>query len=180
MSGVPAPHAIAWAAAAGVPDPELPVLTIAELGILRRVEVDDVGVPVTVTPTYLGGPAMDVLAAGNVDAVRAAGFGVVTVVRSLSPPWTSDWLDEPAREKLRAAGIAPPAPAAGRPPPTSLPLPVRPPPAPLPLPVRRSAPPCPRCGAVVTTELSRFGATACTALRHCTSCGEPFDHLKEH
>lgn len=163
------PDAVAWAAAAAVPDPELPVLTIAELGVLRRVEVDGAAVTVTVTPTYLGCPAMDLIAAGIVTALRTAGFAVVTVVRSFSPAWTTDWIDEPAREKLRAAGIAPPAPASER---ASPPL--------LPLPTLRREPPCPRCGATATTELSRFGATACTALRRCSRCAEPFDHLKEH
>ncbi|MEV8515409.1 1,2-phenylacetyl-CoA epoxidase subunit PaaD [Dactylosporangium sp. NPDC051484] len=164
MNAASSAQGTAWAAAATVADPELPVLTIAELGILRQVEVDGSRVTVTVTPTYLGCPAMDVIAAGIVAAVQAAGFGPVEVVRSLSPAWTTAWLGAQAREKLLAAGIAPPGPG----------------PRLLPLPTRREAPPCPRCGAAATTELSRFGAAACMALWRCTGCGEPFEHLKEH
>ncbi|WNV87807.1 1,2-phenylacetyl-CoA epoxidase subunit PaaD [Umezawaea sp. Da 62-37] len=157
----------AHAAAASVRDPEIRVLSLAELGILRAVEVDGDRVVVTITPTYLGCPAMDAIRGDVVDAVRAAGFATVEVVTSWSPPWTTDWLDDGAREKLRAAGIAPPARVAALPG-RAVPLVLRPP-----------APRCPSCDAADTAEIGRFGSTACKALRRCTRCQETFDHFKE-
>jgi ring-1,2-phenylacetyl-CoA epoxidase subunit PaaD len=153
----------AYAAAASVRDPEIRVLSLAELGILRGVEVAADRVVVTITPTYLGCPAMDAIRGDVVDAVLAAGFADVEVVTSWSPPWTTDWLDDAARDKLRAAGIAPPAPAARA----------------VPLVLLRPAPPCPRCAAPDTEEIGRFGSTACKALRRCARCRETFDHFKE-
>ncbi|MEV4104602.1 1,2-phenylacetyl-CoA epoxidase subunit PaaD [Nonomuraea sp. NPDC049649] len=147
------------AAVAAVRDPELTVLTIEELGVLREVAVDGDRVVVTVTPTYLGCPAMATIKADIVAAARAAGGREVEVVVSHSPPWTTDWLGEAARAKLAAAGTAPP-----RRGPVLVALSVR----------------CPRCGSPDTSELSRAGSTACLSLWRCAGCGQPFDHMKDH
>jgi ring-1,2-phenylacetyl-CoA epoxidase subunit PaaD len=150
-------------AAAAVLDPEVPVLTIADLGVLRDVTVDDNGrVTVTVTPTYSGCPAMDVIRRDVEDAVRGAGFPEVEVRTVLSPAWTTDWLTEQGRQALSDYGIAPPQQRA----PTNGPILVA-------LSVR-----CPQCGSPDTRELSRFGSTACKSLWACNSCLEPFDHFK--
>jgi ring-1,2-phenylacetyl-CoA epoxidase subunit PaaD len=148
--------------AARVLDPELPVVTIAELGILRGVEADGARAVVTITPTYSGCPAMDTIRADVAAELRAAGWAEVEVVTRLRPAWTTDWIDESGRAKLAAAGIAPPGPAG---------------PVPLGMPrVRRPA--CPQCGSAATEELSRFGATACKSLWRCRDCAEPFEHVK--
>ena len=152
-----------------VTDPELPALTLADLGVLRDVRVERGTVVVEITPTYTGCPAMGVMRADLVHALHAAGFADVDVRTVLSPAWTTDWISEDGRRKLAEAGIAPPgtAPerAAG--------------PVPLSLgPSRRTAA-CPLCGSPDTVELSEFGATACKALRRCRACGEPFEHVKE-
>jgi ring-1,2-phenylacetyl-CoA epoxidase subunit PaaD len=153
----------AWAAAAAVPDPEIPVLTIADLGILRAVEVDEDGrVLVTVTPTYSGCPAMDAIRADVVTALRAAGFDGVDVHLVLSPTWTTEWMSEEGRRKLVDHGIAPPGPGSDAEGHVRLTLTVR----------------CPRCGSADTREISRFGSTACKSLWSCRSCREPFDHFK--
>jgi ring-1,2-phenylacetyl-CoA epoxidase subunit PaaD len=150
-------------AAAAVLDPEVPVLTIADLGVLRDVTVDDDGrVTVTVTPTYSGCPAMDVIRHDVEAAVRGAGFADVEVRTVLSPAWTTDWMTDQGREALSAYGIAPPqhrAPTNG---PVLLTLSVR----------------CPQCGSADTRELSRFGSTACKSMWACNTCREPFDHFK--
>lgn len=152
----------AWKIAADLPDPELPVVTIADLGILRDVTEDDQGrVHVQITPTYSGCPAMEAISADLVDALTAAGYQHVDVEFVLSPAWTTDWMSDEAKEKLRAYGIAPPG-AADHGGPVSLPLSVR----------------CPRCGSLDTRESSRFGSTACKSLWVCRSCREPFDHFK--
>jgi len=150
----------AWAAAAGVLDPEVPVLTIADLGILRAVDVADDRVTVTITPTYSGCPAMDAIRTDVTAALAAAGFADVEVRTVLAPAWTTDWMTDEGKVKLRAYGIAPPS--TRRTGPVLLPMPVR----------------CPQCGSLATRELSRFGSTACKALWVCTSCAEPFDHFK--
>ena len=155
----------ARAAAASVLDPEVPVLTIDDLGVLRGVEVDDDGaVTVTVTPTYSGCPAMEVIEHDVAEAVRAVGFDGVTVRRVLSPAWTTDWMSAEGRRKLEDYGIAPPGAAArhhaGGP--VAVSLSVR----------------CPRCGSPDTRETSRFGSTACKSLWQCQACREPFDHFK--
>jgi ring-1,2-phenylacetyl-CoA epoxidase subunit PaaD len=154
----------AYDAAAAVVDPELQVVTIAELGILRGVERDGDGVVVTITPTYSGCPAMDTIRSDVVAALHRAGYPRARVVTGLHPAWTTDWITEAGRAKLAAAGIAPPGPAAG--PRTDGPVLLR-------LTVR-----CPRCGAAETEELSRFGSTSCKALWRCRRCAEPFEHLK--
>jgi ring-1,2-phenylacetyl-CoA epoxidase subunit PaaD len=155
----------AYDVAARVVDPELPMVTIAELGILRAVDTDGDRTVVTITPTYSGCPAMDVIRADIVAALREAGYHRIEVVTKLHPAWTTDWVTEAGRAKLAAAGIAPPGPARQ----ISLGLPLRNPP---------DAPACPRCGAAATAELSRFGSTACKALWRCAQCGEPFEHFK--
>ena len=159
-----------WAVAAAVTDPELPMVTLADLGVLRDVRVDADGtVVVAITPTYTGCPAMGVMRADLVHALHRAGFAEVDVRTVLSPAWTTDWISEDGRRKLAAGGIAPPGTA-----------PVRPSgPVPLNLgPTRRTAA-CPLCGSTDTEELSEFGATACKALRRCRTCREPFEHVKE-
>ena len=154
----------AWKIAADLPDPELPVVTIADLGILRDVTEDDQGrVHVTITPTYSGCPAMETISADLVDALTSAGYQHVDVEFVLSPAWTTDWMTDAAKDKLRAYGIAPPG-AARQDGPVLLPLSVR----------------CPRCGSLETRESSHFGSTACKSLWVCRSCREPFDHFKAH
>lgn len=153
-----------------VTDPELPMLTLADLGVLRTVRTEaDGAVVIEITPTYSGCPAMGAMRADLVRALHAAGFTDVDVRTVLSPAWSTDWISEEGRRKLAASGIAPPGKA-----------PVRSPgPVPLQLgPTRRTAA-CPQCGSPDTVEQSEFGATACKALRRCLSCGEPFEHIKE-
>jgi ring-1,2-phenylacetyl-CoA epoxidase subunit PaaD len=156
--------------AASVTDPELPMVTLADLGVLRDVRVTDDGtVVVDITPTYTGCPAMGVMRADLVHALHSAGFGDVDVRTVLSPAWSTDWISEEGRRKLTVAGIAPPGKA---PEPATGPVPLQLGPS------RRTAD-CPLCGSTDTEELSEFGATACKALRRCRSCREPFEHVKE-
>ncbi|WP_432994920.1 1,2-phenylacetyl-CoA epoxidase subunit PaaD [Dactylosporangium sp. CA-233914] len=143
---------------AAVRDPELRVVTIEELGILRDVAERGGRVTVTITPTYSGCPAMDTIRADIAAALHADGYPDVAVDTTLTEPWTSDWITPAGREKLAAAGITPPSPARA----VSLTLSVR----------------CPRCGSPQTEELSRFGATACKALWRCRACREPFERVK--
>jgi ring-1,2-phenylacetyl-CoA epoxidase subunit PaaD len=153
-----------------VPDPEVPVLSIEDLGILRDVALGDDGrVSVTITPTYSGCPAMDTIRADVVAALAEHGYDDVDVSLVLSPAWTTDWMSEEGRRKLLEYGIAPPQ---GRP--------QHDPggargggPVPLTLSLR-----CPQCGSPDTRELSRFGSTACKSLWVCNACREPFDHFK--
>lgn len=153
-----------------VTDPELPMLTLADLGILRGVRTEADGTVVAqITPTYTGCPAMGVIRADLVHALHSAGFRRVEVRTVLAPAWSTDWITAEGRRKLSAAGIAPP----GR-------APVRAP-GPIPVqltPTRRWAA-CPQCGSGHTVEQSEFGSTACMALRRCLDCGEPFEHVKE-
>lgn len=154
---------------ARVVDPEMPVLTLADLGVVRGVEVDGDRVTVTITPTYSGCPAIEEMRADLSTSLRDAGYAPVEVRTVLSPAWSTDWISADGRRKLAEAGIAPPGRAAR--------------PAAGPVPLTLTAPPstvrCPHCGAPATDELSRFGPTACTALRRCRSCREPFEHMKE-
>lgn len=148
---------------AEVLDPEVPVLTIEDLGILRDVTVDASGqVDVTITPTYSGCPAMDAIRADVTRALAEHGYDRVEVRLVLSPAWTTDWMSEAGKQKLRAYGIAPPSPRGTGP--VGLTLSLR----------------CPQCGSPDTRELSRFGSTACKSLWVCNSCMEPFDHFKAH
>ena len=151
----------AEAAVAAVPDPELPFLSVAELGIVREVAVRDGRVEVAITPTYTGCPATAVIAADVGAALRKAGIADARVRTVLAPAWTTDWLSEGARAKLADAGIAPPGPAArGH--------------------ALFDAAPiaCPRCGSEATERLSPFGSTPCKALHRCRACGEPFEAFK--
>ena len=147
--------------AGGVLDPEVPVLTIADLGVLRNVALaDDGAVEVTITPTYSGCPAMDAIRHDVEAALRAAGFGDVGIRTVLAPAWTTDWISDRGRKALAEFGIAPPGRRGSGS--VALTLSVR----------------CPRCGSPDTREVSRFGSTACKALWRCRACGEPFDHFK--
>ncbi len=152
-----------------VVDPEIPVLTIDDLGVLRDVEVDDAGVHVTITPTYSGCPAMDEIRADIAGALAQRGVEPVEVRTVLAPAWTTEWMSASGREKLRAYGIAPPTgrSAAG--------------PVPVTIGLRRpAAVDCPQCGSNDTEELARFASTSCKSMWRCLSCREPFDHFKDH
>lgn len=155
----------AWALLAEVPDPELPTVSVVDLGIARDVVVDGDAVTVSITPTYSGCPAMREIEA-DVTAALARRFSSVTVRTVLSPPWTTDWITEQGRARLAAGGTAPP----GR---VLLPL--------LEADGGAGRPEaCPLCGGAELEELAGFGSTACKALWRCTSCREPFDYLKRH
>jgi ring-1,2-phenylacetyl-CoA epoxidase subunit PaaD len=158
----------AAAVAATVTDPELPMLTLADLGVLRSVSESAGRVVVAITPTYTGCPAMDTMRDDLEHALVSAGFADVEIRTQLSPAWSSDWISAAGRRKLASAGIAPPGAALRR----SGPIPLT-----LSAPV--SAVRCPLCGSADTEEQSRFGATACKALRRCRSCAEPFEQVKE-
>jgi ring-1,2-phenylacetyl-CoA epoxidase subunit PaaD len=139
--------------AGAVVDPEIPVLTIADLGILREVRAEGGNVVVTITPTYSGCPAMRQIEADLVSALGSAGFDKVEVVMAHFPAWSSDWMSAAGRHKLAEFGIAPPS--------------------------AEDAVLCPRCDSGSPRMVARFGSTACKALMVCSSCGEPFDHFKE-
>lgn len=153
----------AWSVAATVTDPEVPVLTIADLGVLRAVEVEGDHAVVTLTPTYSGCPAMDAMRDDVILALTAAGYAQVDVRIVLSPAWTTDWMTDAGKRKLETYGIAPPS---GR---AALQQGI----IRLPLSVK-----CPRCGSLRTREVSRFGSTSCKSLFECRDCLEPFDHFK--
>lgn len=144
-----------------VPDPEIPVLSITDLGIVRDVTVGD-GVSVALAPTYSGCPATEVIEKSVIDALHDRGIDDVSIERRLSPPWTTDWISDEGREKLRAYGIAPP-PAGG---------------------AKRAlldagrVIACPRCASEQTALVSEFGSTACKASYRCTACLEPFEYFK--
>src|SRR5216684_2938196 len=153
----------AWNAAADVVDPEIPVLTIADLGVLRDVTVTDGGVEVAITPTYSGCPAMNMIAVEIELALERAGFRNSKIRTVLSPAWTTDWMSDDGRRKLREYGIAPPLAGSSR---RAL------------FGVEQVA--CPQCGSEDTEVLSEFGSTSCKALWRCKSCREPFDYFKCH
>lgn len=152
-----------WDLAATVHDPEVPVLTIEDLGVLRSVTTDGAAVRVAITPTYSGCPAIDAMRDDIVTTLTEHGYRDVTVDVVLSPAWTTDWLSDEGRRKLEEYGIAAPAPRRtdGV---VGLGLGIR----------------CPRCGSLHTRQLSRFGSTSCKALYQCQRCQEPFDYFKEH
>jgi ring-1,2-phenylacetyl-CoA epoxidase subunit PaaD len=154
-------------AAAAVPDPELPMVTVADLGILRDVTAEGDAVVVTITPTYSGCPAMREIAHDLRARLGRAGFADVTVRTALAPPWTSDWITAEGRRKLHDAGIAPPGPAPDGPVPLTL------------GPARRRPVACPRCGSAGTTQTAAFSGTACKALYRCVACREPFEYVKD-
>ena len=138
-----------WAVLEGVPDPEIPVVSVVDLGIVREVSPERV----VLTPTYTGCPATQVIERDVRSALDSAGYRQVRLETMLSPPWTTDWISEQGRRKLRAYGIAPPT---------------------------REAADCPQCGSADVEEISRFGSTPCKALWRCRSCAEPFDLFKCH
>lgn len=154
---------------ARVVDPELPMLTLDDLGVIRAVDERPDGVTVTITPTYSGCPAIEAMRDDIRTALTAAGYGPVEVRTVLAPAWSTDWISEAGRRKLAEAGVAPPGRAPAQ----------RPGPVPLTLTAPSAVVECPRCGSRATEEFSRFGPTACTALRRCTRCREPFEHMKE-
>jgi ring-1,2-phenylacetyl-CoA epoxidase subunit PaaD len=158
----------AYAVAAAVTDPELPMLTLADLGVLRSVDEADGHVVVTITPTYSGCPAMATMRDDLVHALTGEGFAEVRVRVSLSPAWTTDWITDRGRAALAEHGISAPGPAPKHGGPVALTL----------APTRRAVT-CPRCGSASTELVSEFGATACKAMYRCADCLEPFDHLKE-
>jgi len=153
----------AWDAAARVVDPEIPVLTIADLGVLRDVTVHDGCVEVAITPTYSGCPAMNMIALEIELALEREGMKHSKVRTVLSPAWTTDWMSEDGRRKLKDYGIAPPIPASGR---RAL--------------FGEQVVTCPQCGSDDTELLSEFGSTSCKALWRCKGCREPFDYFKCH
>jgi ring-1,2-phenylacetyl-CoA epoxidase subunit PaaD len=152
-----------WRVLGEVQDPEIPVLSIVDLGIARDVRVRDGEVEVVITPTYSGCPAMDAIARDIAGALAAQGFGNARVTTQLAPAWTTDWLNDSARAKLAAYGVAPPERASSD---------------------KRAllggelALACPRCGSQHTERISEFGSTACKALYRCLDCLEPFDYFK--
>lgn len=152
----------AWRVLAQVPDPEIPVISVTELGIVRQVQLVGNGLTVVITPTYSGCPAIEAIEAAIRDALRTAGADEVSIETRLAPAWTTDWLDPAAARKLRAYGIAPPGVAA----------------APQIVRVIPGPPACPHCASENTQRLSEFGATACKALYRCAACGEPFEYFK--
>lgn len=159
------PQQRAWDIAATVVDPEIPVLTIADLGILRNVDVQGNSVTVTITPTYSGCPAMDAIRDDVYAAFKKEGYADVHVDLVLAPAWTTDWMTEAGKQKLQEYGIAPPtghSKAGGHSGPVRLSLAVK----------------CPQCNSLNTKELTRFGSTSCKALYVCQDCKEPFDYFK--
>lgn len=159
------PQQRVWDIAATVVDPEIPVLTIADLGILRNVDVQGNSVTVTITPTYSGCPAMDAIRDDVYAAFKKEGYQDVHVDLVLAPAWTTDWMTEAGKQKLQQYGIAPPtghSKAGGHSGPVRLSLAVK----------------CPQCNSLNTKELTRFGSTSCKALYVCQDCKEPFDYFK--
>ena len=165
--------ASAWAVLATVPDPEVPVVSVRDLGLVRDVLVINNELEVVVTPTYSGCPATEYIASSIIGALDAAGLGPARVRMQRAPAWTTDWMTDEGRNKLRDYGIAPPGPAEH-----GKATPVR-------FTGRRTAKDaiqaplaCPRCGSLHTALLSAFGSTACKALHRCLDCKEPFEHFK--
>lgn len=149
--------------AGAIPDPEMPALTLADLGILREVRIDRSGhVDVEITPTYSGCPALETIREDVERCVRDHGFADVTVHIVLSPAWTTDWMSDTGRVKLREYGIAPPRQHL------------------FDVQSLRMAVECPQCNSSRTREVSCFGSTQCQAVRRCDACGETFPHFKEH
>jgi ring-1,2-phenylacetyl-CoA epoxidase subunit PaaD len=155
-----------WSLMEQVNDPEVPVLSVVDLGVIRDVRADEEEIEITLTPTYSGCPAMDVIRMNIRMVLLEHGYKNITLTTVLSPAWTTDWMSERGKEKLKAFGIAPP------------------------LPVQQFCRPaffqkdeaiqCPQCHSYHTTRISEFGSTACKALYRCEDCKEPFDYFKCH
>lgn len=155
-----------WKALEEVKDPEVPVLSIIDLGIVRNVVVSEEELTVTITPTYTGCPAMDMIATDIKLLLAGRGFKKVTIQNILSPAWTTDWMSEEGKKKLKEYGIAPPLPRQQV--------------CNNDLFAPNEAVPCPRCNSYHTRRISEFGSTACKALYQCNDCKEPFDYFKCH
>lgn len=159
----------AWEVLDGVPDPEVPAVSVCDLGIVRGVRLAGDGLEIVLTPTYSGCPATEAIERDVLAAIEAAGLGPAHATLQRAPAWTTEWITERGRARLLAYGIAPPGPL---PPGTEVPLRFMP---------RAAAAPalaCPRCGSLQTERLSAFGSTACKALYRCMACREPFEHFK--
>jgi ring-1,2-phenylacetyl-CoA epoxidase subunit PaaD len=161
---------VVWAALATVPDPEVPVLSIVELGIVRGVAWEGAQLVVEVTPTYSGCPATEMINMLIRETLAIIGVAEVTLVNRLSPPWSTDWIAPEAKARLKGFGIAPPHVMGGRVDVSGI------------SPLRRASVvvPCPRCESANTQLLSQFGSTACKAQYRCLDCREPFDYFKPH
>jgi ring-1,2-phenylacetyl-CoA epoxidase subunit PaaD len=157
----------AWRVLQDVLDPEVPAISVTDLGIVRDVIAHDDGLEVVVTPTYSGCPATEVISQSISDALLAAGLGPARVTQRRAPAWTTDWITPEGREKLRDYGIAPPGSCATEA--TATVSPIR-------LMARNVD--CPRCGSAQTERLSAFGSTACKSLYRCVACREPFEYFK--
>ena len=157
----------AWRVLDAVPDPEVPAVSLRELGILRDVVAHRDAIEVVLTPTYSGCPATEAIERSVVEALVAADLGPVRVTMRRAPAWTTDWITDAGRAKLRDYGIAPPGPADAE---AGTPIRI--------VGRRAAAVACPRCGSGSTEQLSAFGATACKALYRCLACREPFEHFK--
>ena len=169
-SGInPDPSAPIWRALGTVVDPEIPVISIVELGIVRDVAYAAGEWAIALTPTYSGCPAARVIEDDVRSAIATVTNVPVRIVTALSPPWSTDWIAPEGRRKLREFGIVPPG-AAGDARVNAV----------QPVLFRRDAVPCPNCGSMRTQELSRFGSTACKAQYRCADCLEPFDYFKPH
>ncbi|MDT0617872.1 1,2-phenylacetyl-CoA epoxidase subunit PaaD [Salinisphaera sp. P385] len=158
-----------WSRLDAVTDPEIPVISVVDLGIVRAVAWDDDELTVVITPTYSGCPAIRVIEDSIGDAIRDLGVENFRLETRLSPAWTTDWLSERGRERLRDYGIAPPACSAAQVVDISRIMNRR-----------HRAIACPHCGATATEPVSQFGSTPCKALYRCQACLEPFDYFKEH
>ncbi len=155
-----------WSILETVTDPEVPVLTVTDLGIIRDVKVNEAGVEIIITPTYTGCPAMDMIAMNIRLALIEQGYQKIKITSVLSPAWTTDWMSEAGKEKLKAYGIAPPNPK-------QVVCDTK-------LFAEEEAIQCPLCNSYHTKLISQFGSTACKALYQCIDCKEPFDYFKCH
>lgn len=150
-----------WAILEAVPDPEIPVLSILDLGIVREIKCNEEQTEIIITPTYSGCPAMDAISIDIKLKLLEHGYKNIKITSVLSPAWTTDWMTEEGKKKLKEYGIAPPQHRSDRP-------------------GLNDQPPCPQCHSENTKLLSQFGSTACKALYQCNDCKEPFDYFKCH
>ena len=152
-----------WKALAQIPDPEIPVINVVEMGIVRDVRIEGNKAVITITPTFSGCPALHLIRTQLEQTVRSLGFQEVEVQTVLSPPWSTDWITPEAKERLRQYGIAPPKPR------SELDTLIQ---------LEASPTPCPRCGSLGTSVKNTFGPTLCKAIYVCNSCKEPFEGFK--